>query len=162
VSASADGTSLTPPDSRATADRPSIGQLLSEVSQDLSSLLRQEVELAKAEVKQSATRAGKGAGMFAGAGVAGHMVLLFASIAAWWGLGDSIGHGWSALVVAGAWLVVAAVLAVMGRGELMAIGGVQQTADTVKKIPDAVKGKSVDGDHTAGNHAANHRNEEIQ
>jgi hypothetical protein len=82
--------------------RPSIGELLSEVSQDISTLMRQEVELAKAEFKQSATRAGKGAGMFAGAGLAGHMVLLFGSIALWWALGDSMGHGWSALVVAAA------------------------------------------------------------
>lgn len=120
--------------------RPSIGELLSDVSQDITTLLRQEVELAKAEVKQSAARAGKGAGMFAGAGVAGHMVLLFVSVAAWWGLGDSMGHGWSALVVAGAWLVIAAVLAVVGRSEIKSVTGVPQTADTVKKIPTAVAG----------------------
>ena len=85
--------------------RPSIGELLSSVTQDLSALLRQEVELAKAELRQSANRAGKGAGMFAGAGLAGHMVLLFLSIAVWWGLGDAIGHGWSALIVAAVWLI---------------------------------------------------------
>ncbi|MGI8668000.1 MAG: phage holin family protein [Jatrophihabitans sp.] len=121
-------------------NRPSIGELLSEVSQDLTTLLRQEVELAKAEVKQSATRAAKGAGMFAGAGLAGHMVLFFLSIAAWWGLGDSTGHGWSALIVAGGWLLIAAVLAVTGRGEIKSVTGVPQTADTVKKIPSAVAG----------------------
>ena len=120
--------------------RPSIGELLSDVSQDITTLLRQEVELAKAEVKQSATRAGKGAGMFAGAGVAGHMVLLFVSIGAWWGLGDSMGHGWSALVVAGIWMVIAAVLALAGRSEIKSVTGVPQTADTVKKIPSAVAG----------------------
>lgn len=120
--------------------RPSIGELLTEVSQDITTLLRQEVELAKAEIAQSATRAGKGVGMFAGAGLAGHMVLLFVSIAAWWGLGDSIGHGWSALVVAGVWLIIGAVLAGAGRREMKAIKGVPQTADTMKKIPSAVTG----------------------
>ena len=120
--------------------RPSIGELLSDVSQDITTLLRQEVELAKAEVKQSASRAGKGAGMFAGAGVAGHMVLLFLSIAAWWGIGDSVGHGWSALIVAAIWLIIGAVLAVLGRSELKAVNGMPQTASTVKKIPNAVKG----------------------
>jgi hypothetical protein len=120
--------------------RPSVGELLSDISRDMTTLLRQEVELAKAEVKQSASRAGKGAGMFAGAGVAGHMVLLFASVAAWWGLGDSMGHGWSALVVAGVWLVIAAILAAVGRSEIKSVTGVPQTADTVKKIPNAVKG----------------------
>ena len=111
MSTSYDGPGATPPDTRPAADsRPSIGELLADVSQDVTTLLRQEVELAKAEVKQSATRAGKGAGMFAGAGLAGHMVLLFISVAAWWGIGDSLGHGWSALVVAGIWLVIGAVL----------------------------------------------------
>jgi len=124
-----------------TADaRPSIGELLADVSQDVTVLLRQEVELAKAEVRQSATRAGKAASMFAGAGVGGHMVLLFISIGAWWGIGDSIGHGWSALVVAAVWLLVTAVLSLLGRSELKAINGVPQTTATVKKIPAAAAG----------------------
>ncbi len=133
-------TAGTTPARTAEDSRPSIGELLSEVSQDLTTLLRQEVDLAKAEIRQSVTRAGKGAGMFAGAGLAGHMVLLFVSVGGWWGLGDSIGHGWSALVVAGVWLIIAAVLSLRGRSEMKAIKGAPQTADTVKKIPNAVKG----------------------
>ncbi|MFD6139494.1 phage holin family protein [Promicromonospora sp. NPDC060271] len=121
-------------------DDRSIGELVSEVSRDLSTLIRQEIELAKAEAAQSAKRAGKGAGMFGGAGVAGHMVLLFLSLALWWALGSAIGGGWSALVVALVWAVVAAVLAARGRSELKAVEGLPQTADSVKKIPDALKG----------------------
>jgi Putative Actinobacterial Holin-X, holin superfamily III len=124
-----------PPDSRA-----SVGELFSDVAADLSTLIRQEMELAKAELRQSATRAGKGAGMLAGAGLSGHMVLVFASVAAWWGIGDTTGHGWSALIVAAIWLIVAAILGLMGRREITAISGVPQTAQTVKKIPDAIKG----------------------
>jgi len=123
-----------------TQNRPSIGELLSDVSQDISTLMRQEVELAKVELKQSATKAGKGAGMFAGAGVAANMMLVFISIAAWWAIGEKTGRGWSALIVAAIWLVIAAVLAVVGRNEMSAIKGAPQTADTVKKIPNAVKG----------------------
>jgi Putative Actinobacterial Holin-X, holin superfamily III len=124
-----------PPDSR-----PSAGELFSEVAEDLSTLMHQEVELAKAELRQSATRAGKGAGLLAGAGFGGYMVLLFASIAAWWGIGDAVGHGWSALIVAAVWLMVAAVLGLRGRREISAVPGVPRTAQTVKKIPDAVRG----------------------
>lgn len=120
--------------------RPSVGELLSDVAEDLSTLLRQEVELAKAEIRQSASRAGKGAGMLAGAGVSGHMVLLFASVAAWWGIGDSTGHGWSALIVAAIWLVIAAILGLIGRREISTVPGIPQTAQTVKKIPGAVSG----------------------
>jgi hypothetical protein len=120
--------------------RPSVGELFSDVSEDLSTLMRQEMELAKAELRQSATRAGKGAGMLAGAGISGYMVLLFASVAAWWGIGDATGHGWSALIVAAIWLIVAAILGLLGRREISAVSGVPQTAQTVKKIPDAVRG----------------------
>jgi putative superfamily III holin-X len=140
VSTGYDGGPGVDPLSAESGSRPSIGELLSEVSQDITTLLRQEVELAKAELKQSASRAGKGAGMFAGAGVAGHMVLLFLSIAAWWAIGDSTGRGWSALIVAAIWLVIGAILAALGRTELKAVNGVPQTASTVKKIPNAVKG----------------------
>jgi hypothetical protein len=118
----------------------SVGELLADVSRDFSTLMRQEVELAKAEVKESATKAGKGVGMFAGAGVGGHMVLLFLSIALWWGLGDATGHAISALIAAVLWAVIAAVLAVMGRTALKTMPGLTRTAETVKKIPPAVKG----------------------
>ena len=121
-------------------DQQSLGDLVGNVSRDISTLMRQEVELAKAEVKQSAQRAGKGAGMFGGAGVAGHMVLVFLSLALWWALGTLMGLGWSGLVVAGVWAVIAAVLALMGRSQLQSIEGIPQTADTVKKIPDALRG----------------------
>lgn len=120
--------------------QPSVGEAFSDVAADLSTLMRQEVQLAKAELRQSATRAGKGAGMLAGAGVAGHMVLLFVSAAAWWGIGDSIGRGWSALIVGAVWLIIAAVLALAGRREVTAVRGAPQTVQTVKEIPDAVKG----------------------
>jgi hypothetical protein len=120
--------------------RSSVGELFSDVAVDLSTLVRQEAELAKAELRQSATRAGKGAGMLAGAAISGYMVLLFASVAAWWGIGDTTGHGWSALIVAAIWLIAAAILGLMGRREISAVSGVPQTAQTMKKIPDAIKG----------------------
>jgi len=126
---------LPPPDSR-----PSVGELFSDVAEDLSTLMRQEVDLARAELRQSASRGGKGAGLLGGAGISGHMALLFASVAAWWGIGDAIGHGWSALIVAGIWLVVAAVLGLIGRREISAVSGIPRTAATMKKIPEAVKG----------------------
>jgi hypothetical protein len=125
---------------RETDNRRSMGELLAAVSQDITNLLRQEIALAKAEVRKSVSSAGKGAGMLAGAGVAGHMVLLFLSISVWWGLGSSIGRGWSALVVAAVWLVIAAVLAAVGRSEMKSVSGVPQTTETIKKIPNAARG----------------------
>jgi hypothetical protein len=121
-------------------ERPSLGDLIGAVTQDLSQLVRDEVDLAKAELTQSAKRAGAGSGMLAGAGVAGHFVLLFLSIALWWALSHPLGHSWSALVVAVIWGVIAAVLAMRGRAELRRVKGAPRTAQTVKKIPNALKG----------------------
>jgi hypothetical protein len=123
------------------SDSPSIGQLFGEVSKDISTLMRQEVALAKAEVAQSAKKASKGAGMFAGAGYAGHLTVLFLSFALWWALGywfDNL--AWAALVVAILWGVVAAVLALRGKKEMKEVQGIPKTAETVKKIPDALHG----------------------
>ena len=68
------------------------------------------------------------------------MVFLFLSIALWWALGDGIGHGWSALIVAAFWAIAAVVLVLLGRQEFAEIRGLDRTAETVKKIPNAVKG----------------------
>ena len=121
------------------AESTSLGDLLGQVTQDMSTLMRQEVELAKVELKQSATRASKGAGMFAGAAVAGYFVLLFLSIALWQALGHLIGLGWSGLVVAVIWAIIAAVLAMRGRTEMRKIKGMPQTSETLQEIPGTLK-----------------------
>jgi hypothetical protein len=119
----------------------SIGALISDISADLSTLMRQEVALAKAEAKEEATKAGKGAGMLAGAGVAGHFVLLFLSLALWMALTDLFdSHGWAALVVAVLWGIIAAILAAVGRKQLKTMKGMPNTTETAKRVPDALKG----------------------
>jgi hypothetical protein len=123
----------------AKAETTSLGDLLGDVTRDLSTLMRQEVELAKVEAKQSAARAGKGGGLFAGAGVAGHFVLLFLSIALWYAVGGWTGLGWSAVIVAVLWAIIAAVLVSKGRKELKAIQGLPQTAATLQEIPPTLK-----------------------
>jgi hypothetical protein len=128
-----------PTAAQAKADSTSLGDLLGDVTRDLSTLMRQEIELAKAELKQSGTKAGKGGGMLAGAGVAGHFVLLFLSIALWYALGTLMGLGWSAVVVAIIWGIIAAVLASMGRKELKKIQGMPQTVETIQEIPPTLK-----------------------
>jgi putative superfamily III holin-X len=133
---------LPPTAAHTKAETSSLGELLGDVTRDLSTLMRQEVELAKVELKQSATRAGKGGGMLAGAGVAGHFVLIFLSVALWWALGGLISLGWSAVVVAILWGIIAAVLASRGRKELKAIKGLPRTAQTLQEIPPTLKPNS--------------------
>jgi hypothetical protein len=78
--------------------------------------------------------------MLGGAGVAGYFVLLFLSVALWWAIGSGTGLGWSALIVAVIWGIIAAVLYIVGRNSLKSVRGMPKTADTVKHIPDALKG----------------------
>src|SRR6188472_4411742 len=126
-----------PPAPDSVGDR-SLGDLISEVTTDLSTLMRQELELAKAELQQTATRTGKGAGMLGGAAAAGYFVLLFVSVALWWAIGSATGLGWAAVIVALIWAVIGGVLYSVGRKSLKSVRGLPKTADTVKKIPDAL------------------------
>ena len=129
--------SLTPSERQAEAN--TLGDLLAEVSRDVSTLMRQEVELAKAEIRESAKRAGRGAGLLGGAGVAGILALVFLSVALWWGLGYLMGNAWSAVIVAVLWGVVALVLALTGKKQIEEVAGVPQTVETVKEIPETLK-----------------------
>ncbi|SKC42587.1 phage holin family protein [Plantibacter cousiniae (nom. nud.)] len=128
-----------PTPSEQQAANTSLGDLLGEVSRDMSTLMRQEVELAKAEVRESAKRAGTGAGLMGGAGYAALMTVFFLSIALWWALGTLVGNGWSALIVAGVWAIIATILFVVGRSAMQQVKGMPQTIDTVKHIPDTLK-----------------------
>ncbi len=125
-----------PSEAHVKADNASLGELLGDVTRDLSTLMRQEVELAKAEAKQSATKAGKGAGMLGGAG---HVVLLCLSLALMFALGALMPLGWAAVIVAVIWGIIAAVLASMGRKELKQIKGIPQTSETLSEIPPTLK-----------------------
>ncbi|MGF9647792.1 phage holin family protein [Pseudarthrobacter oxydans] len=128
-----------PSEAHVKADNASLGELLGDVTRDLSTLMRQELELATAELKQSATKAGKGSGMLAGAGVAGHFVLLFLSLALMFALGALMPLGWAAVIVAVIWGIIAAVLASIGRKELKQIKGIPQTSETLSEIPPTLK-----------------------
>ncbi|OKJ94491.1 hypothetical protein AMK26_32155 [Streptomyces sp. CB03234] len=112
----------------------SVGELLSEVTSDVQTLFRQEVELAKAEIREEASKAGKAAGMFGGAGFAGYMVALFVSLAAMFGLANVMDLGWAALIITAVWAVIAAVLFVMGRSRMREVSPKpEQTVETLKE-----------------------------
>lgn len=120
----------------------SLGELVGNVTRDLSTLMSQELALAKAEAKAEVSKAGKAAGALGAAGFAGYMAVLFLSICLWWALGNLIGNGWSALVVAVLWGIAGAVLYVTGRKKLQEVDLTpERTVDTLKNVPDALKGE---------------------
>jgi uncharacterized membrane protein YqjE len=117
----------------------SIGALLSELSRDVSRLVRQEVDLAKAELRQEVKKTGKAGAMFGGSALAGYMTLLFLSIALWWALANVMDQGWAALIVAGAWAVIGTLLFAVARVQMRKISGLRQTTETVREVPGALK-----------------------
>jgi MFS family permease len=119
----------------------SIGEALGDVTSDLSVLFQQEVALAKAEVGQTVNRASQAAGMFAGAVVAAFLFVLFLSVALWEALSDSTGRGWGAVIVAVIWLIAGVVLFLVARAQMKKVSGLPQTAETVRQVPNALKGQ---------------------
>jgi len=118
----------------------SVGTLMGEVAKDLSTLMRQELELAKVEIKAEAVKAGTGAGLFGAAGFAGYMVLMFLSIALWWALSHLVGHSWSALIVAVLWGVIGFVAYTMGRKKFKEVNPKpERTVETLQQVPGALK-----------------------
>jgi hypothetical protein len=119
----------------------SLPELLGEVTRDLSRLVRQEMDLAKAELRQQAKVTGRAAGMFGGAALAGYMVLLFLSIAAWWALSNVMDQGWAALIVAVIWAIIGAILFRVARQRMREMrGGMRQTTETAREVPGTLRG----------------------
>lgn len=125
-----------------TQEKEAIRTFVSDVTADLKTLVRQETELAKAEITAEVSKVGKGAGMLGGAGFAGLMTVIFLSTALWWALANLMDQSWAALIVAGVWAVIAAVLFIVGRGVLRSISlKPDRTLNSIKQIPRAFTGR---------------------
>ena len=119
----------------ATTDDRSTGELLKELSQQTSTLVRQELELAKAEMSEKGKQAGMGAGMFGGAGLFGLLAMIALTACLIMAL-DRVMVDWlAALVVTAAYAAVAGVLALQGRNKVREAAPAvpEQTRDTLKE-----------------------------
>lgn len=116
------------------AAEPSIGELVSQATEQLSSLVRAEIELAKLEVRSAAKNAGVGFGMFAAAGVVLVFSLTFGFIALAEGLVAAGLWRWVAfLVVFGFLLLVVGMLAFLGVRKVKRVKAPQRTIDSSKE-----------------------------
>ena len=95
-------------------DRP-VGELLKELSNQTSSLVRQELELAKAEMAEKGKKAGLGAGMFGGAGLFGFLALVALTACLIAALATGMEVWLAALIVTVAYAAIAGVLGLLGR-----------------------------------------------
>lgn len=123
------------PASPGAAQQPTtVGDLISEITEDLTGMVRDEINLAKAELKQEATKAGRAGGMLAGAGYAGHLLVLFISLTVLFALSHVVDIAWAALIVSVLWGAAAAVLYVIGRSRLKDVHvKPEQTVETLKE-----------------------------
>jgi uncharacterized membrane protein YqjE len=99
----------------------SLGELLSQLTKDFSNLVSTQVDLAKLEIKEEVSRAGKGAGMLTGGAVSAYLSVLLLSFAAAWGLAEVVPTGFAFLIVGAVWLAVAGALFITGRKELKSV-----------------------------------------
>jgi MFS family permease len=114
-------------------ERP-VGELLKQLSEETTTLVKQELDLAKAELAQKGQQAGKGAGMFGGAGLFGFMA--FGALTAFFILLlDGAVPNWAAaLIVAAVYAAIAGVLALQGRNKLK-----EATPPVPEQAVDSVK-----------------------
>lgn len=112
----------------------SIGELVSTITEDVQTLFRQEIELAKAEVREDAIDTAKAASLLGAAGFAGYMVAVLLSLAAVFGLGALLGLGWAALIVAGVWALIGVALYATGRGRMRKVSvKPERTVESLKE-----------------------------
>jgi uncharacterized membrane protein YqjE len=111
----------------------SLGDLLSEMSSDVATLLRQEVELAKLEAKDEVKHLGAGAGMLGGAAVGALLSLIMLSFAAAWLLDQAMNTALAFLIVGVIWLIAAAVAASVGKKQMKMAKPLPTTTETIKE-----------------------------
>lgn len=113
----------------------SIGDLLKRLSQETATLVRQELELAKAEATEKGKEAGVGAGMLGGGGLMGVFALGSLTAAVILALDLAIAGWLAALIVAVVYAAIAGILALQGRNRLKDAGPPvpEQTIETVKE-----------------------------
>jgi len=112
-----------------------IGELLKRLSQETSQLVRQEFELAQAELAEKGKKAGLGAGMFGAAGVTGLLSLGALTACLILALNHAVADWLAALIVALVWGAVAGVLALRGRDKVQEAAPPvpEQTVETIKE-----------------------------
>ena len=111
----------------------SLGALVSEMTSELSTLFRQEIELAKTEAREELQQVGKAGAMLGGAAIAGWLALLLLSLAAAWLLDQAMNTALAFAIVGVLWVIAAYIFQRSGRATLARVRGLPKTRDTIKE-----------------------------
>lgn len=123
-----------------TEDERPLSELFSDMTHSFQVLVRKEVELAKVEIKEQASRAGKAAGLLVGAALIGFFALLLLSFAAALGLAEGIPTWLAFLAVGLIYAAVAGLLLVTGKKRLASVKPVpRQTVETLREDVEVAK-----------------------
>ncbi|MEJ5914067.1 phage holin family protein [Pseudokineococcus sp. 1T1Z-3] len=122
------------------ADDRTVGQLVVAVKRDVTALVRSEVALAKAELKDDVKAGGVGAGLFGGAAFLGLVAFLFLLVGGALALALVLPEWAAFLVVGGALLLLAGVLALVGKASLSKVSKPERTIATAQESVQALKG----------------------
>ena len=118
----------------------SLGELFGDLTSEMGDLVRKEIELAKVEARDDLKQLGRGAGMFAGAGLGGWMTALFISLALAWWIDQGLNTALSFAIVGAVWALIAVVLYGRGRQEIKGVGEpLPETRQTLKEDVQWVK-----------------------
>lgn len=110
-----------------------LGELFGEMTSELSTLFRKEVELAKTEGREEVKQAGVAAGWFAGAGVAALLGLTLFSFALSWLLDDAMPRSLAFFVVGAIWVIAAAVMASSAKKKMQQVQALPETTQTIRE-----------------------------
>jgi hypothetical protein len=126
-------------------EEPTIGRLVHDASRDISTLVQKEIQLAKSELKVSIQAGGIGIGLFAAAGFVAVLAIIMLSVAfaylIHWN-GDGLALQWAFLIVFGAYLLIAALLAFIGIRKVKQVRAPERAIGQGREIPKALKGQS--------------------
>lgn len=118
----------------------SIGQLVAGIQQDVTSLVRGEIELAKAELRESGKRAGLGGGLVAAAAFLLLLAAILGSIALAYALvALGLHPGWAFLIVAGFYVLLAGILVLVARNRFTGVRGPERAQRVAARAKEALR-----------------------
>ena len=121
-------------------DDPTIGKLVGDVSNDVSSLIRSEIALAKTELKFSAKAGGVGLGLFAAAAFLLVLAVIMLSVAiAYFIHFTGLDLAWCFLIVFGFYALIAAVLGLIGYRSVRKVRGPEASIEQIKETKAVLK-----------------------
>ena len=123
---------------------PTLGKLVMDAQRDISTLISQEIALAKSEIKVSVRHGGLGIGLFAGAAFLGLLAVIMLSVAIAYFIhwnGSGLDLHWAFLIVFGLYVLIAALLAFVGIKQVKQVKAPERAIEQGKQIPSALKGR---------------------